>query len=77
MKQEILKLLQAQGLLGDDRVFEIKTRLEKGEELEAVLDSFQVPDEKVADAKSQIFNLQRLHGLVYFLMCFHIKTFRF
>lgn len=63
MKNKILQILQSDGLLSEERVFDIEQRIQKGEELEDVLDSYQVPDEKVADAKSKVFNLQRFVGV--------------
>jgi len=62
MKNEILKNLQNQGLLSNDRVFSINQKIADGEDFEDVIASFQVPAEKVADAKSQVYDLPRWVG---------------
>jgi type IV pilus assembly protein PilB len=62
MKKEILKILQNQGLLSEERVFLINQKLSSGEDFEEILKSFQVPGDKVADAKSKTFDLPRYVG---------------
>jgi hypothetical protein len=62
MKQEILKILENEGLLSSDRVFAINQKIGSGEDFEEVIQSFQIPSEKVADAKSKVFDLPRWVG---------------
>jgi type IV pilus assembly protein PilB len=61
-KNEILKILETEGLLSTDRVFAINQKIADGEDFEEVLVSFQVPSEKVADAKSKVYDLPRWVG---------------
>jgi len=62
MKNEILKNLENQGLLSSDRVFAIKEKISSGEDFEEIIASFQIPGEKVADAKSFVYDLPRWVG---------------
>jgi type IV pilus assembly protein PilB len=62
MKNEILKNLENQGLLSSDRVFAIKEKIGAGEDFEEIIASFQIPGEKVADAKSFVYDLPRWVG---------------
>jgi type II secretory ATPase GspE/PulE/Tfp pilus assembly ATPase PilB-like protein len=62
MKKEILKILQNQGLLSEERVFLINQKLTAGDDFEEIMKSFQVPGDKVADAKSKAFDLPRYVG---------------
>lgn len=62
MKNEVLKNLQNQGLLSTERVFSINQKLSSGEDFEEVVASYQIPAEKVADAKSQAYDLPRWVG---------------
>jgi type IV pilus assembly protein PilB len=61
-KVEILKILEDQGLLSSDRVFAINQKLTDGEDFEEVVKSFQIPSEKLADAKSKVYDLPRWVG---------------
>lgn len=62
MKNEILKILEAEGLLSSDRVFAINQKLGDGEDFEEIIKSFQIPGDKVADAKSKVYDLPRWVG---------------
>lgn len=62
MKNEILKILENAGLLSTDRVFAINQKLGEGEDFEDIIQSFQVPADKVADAKSKVYDLPRWVG---------------
>lgn len=62
MKNEILKNLEHQGLLSADRVYAITQKLSSGEDFEEVIASYQIPVEKVADAKSVVYDLPRYVG---------------
>jgi type II secretory ATPase GspE/PulE/Tfp pilus assembly ATPase PilB-like protein len=62
MKDEILKILEQQGLLSDDRKKVVEQKVKDGILVDEALDAFQIPLEKVADIKSQLFNLPRWVG---------------
>lgn len=62
MKNEILKILENDGLLSADRVFAINQKLGSGEDFEEVAQSFQIPGDKLADAKSKVYDLPRWVG---------------
>ncbi len=62
MKNEILKILENAGLLSTDRVFAINQKIAEGQDFEEVIKSFQIPSEKVADAKSKVYDLPRWVG---------------
>jgi type IV pilus assembly protein PilB len=62
MKQEVLELLEKQGFISEERLALIFSRLENKENLDFILASFQVPVEKIADAKSVVYNLPRYVG---------------
>lgn len=62
MKNEVLKNLENQGLLSSDRVFAINQKISAGEDFEEIISSFQIPEEKFADAKSQVYDLPRWVG---------------
>jgi type IV pilus assembly protein PilB len=59
MKKDILKILERQGLLSPDRVATIEERISNKESFDEILESFQIPADKVADAKSQVYDLLR------------------
>jgi len=62
MKDEILKILFQQGLLSEDRKKIVDEKIKAGELIDDALAAFQIPLEKVADIKSQLFNLPRWVG---------------
>ncbi len=62
MKSEILKVLENEGLLSSDRVLLINQKLQEGEDFEEVIKNFQIPVDKVADAKSKVYDLPRWVG---------------
>lgn len=62
MKNDVLKILENDGLLSSDRVFTIRQKISGGEDFEDVIKSFQIPSEKVADAKSKVYDLPRWVG---------------
>ncbi len=62
LKSEILKVLENQGLLSPDRVLSINQKLAAGEDFEEIVKSFQIPSEKIADAKSKVYDLPRWIG---------------
>lgn len=61
-KIEILKLLESQGLVSGERFEAISKKLYAGENFEELIKSFQVPGDKVADAKSKVYDLPRWVG---------------
>jgi type IV pilus assembly protein PilB len=62
MKNEILKILEQQGLLSSDRKKIVDEKIKSGELIDIALSAFQIPLEKIADIKSQLFNLPRWIG---------------
>ncbi len=62
MKNQILKVLENEGLLSSDRVFTINQKLQQGEDFEEIIKNFQIPVDKVADAKSKVYDLPRWVG---------------
>lgn len=62
MKNQVLKILENSGLISDDRVVTIKQKIADGEDFEEVIKNFQIPAEKVADAKSKVYDLPRWVG---------------
>lgn len=61
-KIEILKILEAQGLVSQERLEAISNKLYAGEYFEDLILSFQIPGDKVADAKSKVYDLPRWVG---------------
>ena len=61
-KFEIIKILENQGLLSVERVLSINKQLKAGDDFEDIMKSFQVPGDKVADAKSKVYDLPRWVG---------------
>lgn len=61
-KIEILKILEAQGLVSEERLEAISNKLYNGEYFEDLIHSFQIPGDKVADAKSKVYDLPRWVG---------------
>ncbi len=61
-KIEILKVLQNQGLVSPERFEAISEKLYAGENFEELVKNFQLPSDKVADAKSKIYDLPRWVG---------------
>jgi type IV pilus assembly protein PilB len=61
-KIEILKILQNQGLVSPERFEAISQKLYAGENFEELVKNFQLPSDKVADAKSKVYDLPRWVG---------------
>ena len=62
MKNEILKALENEGLLSSDRALLINQKIQAGEDFEEIIKNFQIPSDKVADAKSKVYDLPRWVG---------------
>lgn len=61
-KVEILKILETQGLLSQERFAAVQDKLYAGENFEELVKNFQLPSDKVADAKSKVYDLPRWVG---------------
>jgi type IV pilus assembly protein PilB len=61
-KIAILKILEAQGLVSSERFENISRKLYEGENFDELMKAFQVPGDKVADAKSKVYDLPRWVG---------------
>ena len=61
-KEEILNLLEKQGLISNERLVIIKQKIENKENLDTVLASFQIPVDRIADVKSVVYNLPKWVG---------------
>jgi type IV pilus assembly protein PilB len=62
MKEQIIELLEKGGLISHERQADILNLLQKKENLDDVLNRFQVPSEKIADIKSSVYNLPKWIG---------------
>jgi type IV pilus assembly protein PilB len=62
MHQDLIEFLEKSGLISKERYQVIIDLLKKRDSLDDVLNKFQVPPEKVADAKSTVYNLPRWVG---------------
>jgi type IV pilus assembly protein PilB len=57
MKEEVLNILEKQGLISSERKSLILEGLERKENLDGLLAKFQIPVDKIADAKSKAYDL--------------------
>jgi type IV pilus assembly protein PilB len=62
MKQEVLNILERQGLISSERKKLITESLDRKEDLDFILSKFQIPVDRIADVKSQVYNLPRFVG---------------